>query len=164
MNILKGKVWKLGDNIDTDLIVSGQYLDAPIEEVVRHVFESVHPGFADEVREGDIIIAGRNFGCGSSRENAPAALKKLGVACIAAESFARIFFRNAIAIGLPLVVCTGVSEIFNEGDEASISFREAIVGNTGSGAKREGEAFSDEIISIVENGGILEKLKAGRKQ
>jgi 3-isopropylmalate/(R)-2-methylmalate dehydratase small subunit len=164
MNAINGKVWMLGDNIDTDSIVPGQFLDAPIDEVVKHVFESIKPEFVKEVRPGDVIIAGRNFGCGSSRENAPAALKKLGVACIAAESFARIFFRNALAIGLPLVICKGVPGIFAEGEEARIAFREARVENVKNGSVLEGEAFSDEIIAIVEKGGILEMLKALKKQ
>jgi 3-isopropylmalate/(R)-2-methylmalate dehydratase small subunit len=164
MNAINGKVWMLGDNIDTDSIVPGQFLDAPIDEVVKHVFESIKPEFVKEVRPGDVIIAGRNFGCGSSRENAPAALKKLGVACIAAESFARIFFRNALAIGLPLVICKGVPGIFAEGEEARIAFREARVENVKNGSVLEGEAFSDEIIAIVEKGGIMEMLKALKKK
>lgn len=159
MNDLKGKVWKLGDNIDTDLIVPGQFLDAPIDEVIKHVFEAIRPEFTKEVRAGDIIIAGKNFGCGSSRENAPAALKKLGIACIIADSFARIFFRNSIAIGLPLVVCKGASSIFEEGEEARIVFRDAIIENTSKGERLNGEALSAEILAIIESGGILEMLK-----
>ena len=160
MNEITGKVWKLGDNIDTDAIAPGEYLDAPIEEVVKHVFEHTRPEFAREDQQGDIIVAGRNFGCGSSRENAPAALKELGIGCIAAVSFARIFFRNAIAIGLPVVICKGIPDIFNEGDAAVIDFRNARVRNASTGAELEGERFSDDILSIVESGGILEKLKS----
>ena len=159
MKEMKGKVWKLGNNIDTDLIVPGQYLDAPIEEVVKHVFESILPEFINEVRSSDIIIAGKNFGCGSSRENAPAALQKLGIACIVAESFARIFFRNSIAIGLPVVICKRVTDIFNGGENASVSFRKASVENLNSGVTLQGELPSDDILSIVEKGGILEMLK-----
>jgi len=159
MKEMKGKVWKLGNNIDTDLIVPGQYLDAPIEEVVKHVFESILPEFVKEVRSSDIIIAGKNFGCGSSRENAPAALQKLGIACIVAESFARIFFRNSIAIGLPVVICKRVTDIFNGGENASVSFRKASVENLNSGVTLQGELPSDDILSIVEKGGILEMLK-----
>lgn len=164
MNDLKGRVWKLGDNIDTDLVVPGQFLDAPIDEVIKHVFESIRPEFAKEVRSGDIIIAGRNFGCGSSRENAPAALKKLGIACVVAESFARIFFRNSIAIGLPLVVCKGASDIFDEGDQASVDFVKAIVENPSKGKKLNGEMLSGDIQAIVESGGILEMLKSIKNQ
>ncbi len=163
MNEIKGKVWKLGNNIDTDLIAPGQYLDAPMDEVAKHVFESIRPEFAKEVHKGDILIAGRNFGCGSSRENAPEALKKLGIGCIVAESFARIFFRNSIAIGLPVVICHNISSVFNEGEIASIDFRQACIQNISKGVEIHGETFSDEILSIVESGGILEKIKQNRK-
>jgi 3-isopropylmalate dehydratase small subunit len=164
MSQVKGKIWKLGDNIDTDVIVSGQYLDAPIDEVIRHVLESIRPEFVKEVKKGDIIVAGKNFGCGSSRENAPAAIQKLGIACIVAESFARIFFRNSIAIGLPVVICKDVTGIFNEGERAVIEFRKAHVENLNSGAALQGELLSDEILSIVEKKGILEMLKCIRKK
>ncbi len=160
MNDLRGKVWRLGDNIDTDLVVPGTYLDAPIDEVIKHVFEAIRPEFAKEVRAGDIIVAGRNFGCGSSRENAPVALKKLGIACIVADSFARIFFRNSIAIGLPLVVCKGASGILEEGEEARIVFGEAIVENPSRGKSLKGESLSGDIRTIIESGGILEVLKS----
>jgi 3-isopropylmalate/(R)-2-methylmalate dehydratase small subunit len=163
--MMEGIVWKLGDNIDTDLIVPGQYLDAPIEEATRHVFESIKPGFSSRVKQGDIIIGGKNFGCGSSRENAPAAIKKLGIACIAAESFARIFFRNAIAIGLPVVICRDISTHFSEGDRARISFRAALIENLETGSKIQGKPFPDEILALLEKGGIMEMLKAdGKKQ
>ena len=164
MDELKGRVWKFGNNIDTDLIVPGQYLDAPMDEVVKHVFESIRPNFAEDVRRGDIIVAGRNFGCGSSRENAPAALQNLGIGCIVAESFARIFFRNAIAIGLPVVICGGVTGIFSDGDHARVAFGEARVENLKSGAVLQGDPLSPEILDIVEKGGMLEMLKALGKQ
>jgi 3-isopropylmalate dehydratase small subunit len=163
MKEIKGKVWILGDNISTDLIAPGQYLDAPIDEVAKHVFESHLPEFVSEVCSGDIIVAGRNFGCGSSRENAPEALKKLGISCIAAESFARIFFRNAIAIGLPVVICRGVAGLFKRGETAAVDFREARVKNVTSGATLQGDLFTADILSIVESGGILEKLKLIKK-
>jgi 3-isopropylmalate dehydratase small subunit len=160
MRELKGRVWKFEDNVNTDLIAPGQYLDAPIDEVINHTFENIRPEFVKEVHKGDILIAGTNFGCGSSRENAPEALKKVGVECIVAESFARIFFRNAIAIGLPVVICRGVSSSVNDGDIVSVDFREAIVKNVSTGVECQGEVFPDEIQSIIESGGILEKLKS----
>lgn len=163
MNTIEGRVWKFGDSIDTDLIVPGQYLDAPVDEAAKHALESIRPDFAREVRNGDILVAGKNFGCGSSRENAPIVLQKLGVGCIVAESFARIFFRNAIAIGLPLVTCKGAAGIFSEGETARVEFREARVQNPKSGAALQGEPLSGDILAIVEKGGILELLKSARK-
>lgn len=160
MKEMRGKVWKLGHSIDTDLIVPGRYLNAPLEEVKKHVFENMRPEFTTQVGEGDIIVAGGNFGCGSSRENAPEVLKQVGIACIVAESFARIFFRNAIAIGLPVAICPGVADIFKEGDIAVIQFEQAVVLNTQTGMTLQGEPFSKAILDIVENGGILENLKS----
>jgi len=159
MKAIEGKVWTFDDNIDTDLIVPGQYLDAPMEEVVKHVLTSVNPDFVKGVKRGDIIIAGKNFGCGSSRENAPAAIKELGIHCIVAESFARIFFRNAIAIGLPIISCTGVSDAFEDGDIARIDIPKASVENRTKKQSLTAENLSDEMISILNKGGILELLK-----
>lgn len=160
---IEGKAWKLGDAVDTDAIVPGTFLDAPLDEVVKHVFESIKPGFANEVRQGDVLVAGKNFGCGSSRENAPAALQKLGLSCIVAESFARIFFRNAIALGIPLVICPGVCGIVEEGDTLRVDYRAATVENTGTGARLRGEPLPEEVLTIIGKGGILEVLK-GRKK
>ena len=106
-------------------MTSGKYLSLPIEEMKTHVFEAIRPEFASAVRPGEIIVAGKNFGCGSSRENAPAALKALGIGAIVAESFARIFYRNAIALGLPAVACTGVVHLLAEGDEGAVDFTAA---------------------------------------
>ncbi|MDD5668057.1 MAG: 3-isopropylmalate dehydratase [Actinomycetota bacterium] len=160
MELLKGRAWKFGDNMDTDAIVSGRFLDAPVEEAARHVFESIRPGFVDEVREGDVIVAGANFGCGSSRESAPEALKTLGIGCVVAESFGRIFFRNAIAIGLPAMVCAGVSERFNDGDTARVDVEKATVENLASGSSFAAEPLSGEMLLILESGGIMEVLKS----
>ncbi len=159
MKPFEGRVWKFGDNIDTDLIVPGQYLDAPMEEVVKHVLVSVNPDFVKEVKKGDVIVAGKNFGCGSSRENAPAAIKELGISCIVAESFARIFFRNAVAIGLPIISCAGVHDAFENGDVARIGIPEASVENRTKKRALKAETLSDEMISILGRGGILELLK-----
>jgi 3-isopropylmalate/(R)-2-methylmalate dehydratase small subunit len=159
MNLIHGDVWKFGDNIDTDAIVSGQYLDAPLEEVVQHVFESINARFSKDVKMGDIIVTGKNFGCGSSRENAPAALKKLGISCIIAGSFARIFYRNAIAIGLPVITSHDAFACFSEGDHAKINLIEACIENTTNGIKISANPLSDEIYRIIEKGGILNLLK-----
>jgi 3-isopropylmalate/(R)-2-methylmalate dehydratase small subunit len=159
MEIIEGRVWMFGNNIDTDAIVPGQYLDAPIVEAVKHVLESVNPNFAKEVKEGDIIVAGRNFGCGSSRENAPAAIKELGIRCIVAESFGRIFFRNAIAIGLPLLNCSGISEKFEEGDRALVRLSDAKVENKTRKFTIDAVPLSEEMLNILNKGGMLALLK-----
>jgi 3-isopropylmalate/(R)-2-methylmalate dehydratase small subunit len=159
MEIMEGRVWRFGNNIDTDVIVPGQYLDAPMDVVVKHVLESVNPDFVKEVREGDIIVAGKNFGCGSSRENAPAAIKELGIGCIVAESFGRIFFRNAIAIGLPLLNCSGISEKFKEGDRALVRLSEAKVENKTRDLTIDAIPLSEEMLNILNRGGMLALLK-----
>ncbi len=107
---IEGKAWKLGDAVDTDAIVPGTFLDAPLDEVVKHVFESIKPGFANEVRQGDVLVAGKNFGCGSSRENAPAALQKLGLRASSPNRSRASLLRNAIALGIPLVICPVYAE------------------------------------------------------
>jgi 3-isopropylmalate dehydratase small subunit len=115
MEVIRGRVWKVGDQVNTDLITPGQYLTAPLEEVKKHVLEAINPRFAQEARGGDILVAGKNFGCGSSRESAPSALKAQGISAVVAESFARIFFRNAVAIGLAVVPCPGISSLLKSG-------------------------------------------------
>lgn len=159
MKEILGKVWIFQDNIDTDLIVPGQYLDAPLQEIARHVLESIRPEFARDVVKGDIIITGKNFGCGSSRENAASALKKLGIGCIVAESFGRIFFRNAVAIGLPVLTCKNITKYFFDGDSAAIQIDQAIIRNMANNTTMTGDPLSGEMISILEKGGILEFLK-----
>lgn len=159
MKVISGKVWRFQDNIDTDLIVPGQYLDAPLQEIARHVLESIRPEFAGEVAKGDIIVAGKNFGCGSSRENAASALKELGIGCVVAESFGRIFFRNAMAIGLPVLTCSDVTRHFSDGDSAIIQIDGAVIRNLSNNAVMAGDRLSGEMAAILEKGGILEYLK-----
>jgi 3-isopropylmalate/(R)-2-methylmalate dehydratase small subunit len=159
MDSINGDIWKFGDNIDTDVIVSGQYLDAPLEEVIQHVFESVNARFVKDVKQGDIIVAGKNFGCGSSRENAPAALKKLGISGIIAESFARIFFRNSIAIGLPVITSPDAFGCFSEGEHAQINLPEARIENTTKSIMVSANKLTDEVLRIIAKGGILNVLK-----
>jgi 3-isopropylmalate/(R)-2-methylmalate dehydratase small subunit len=156
---LRGRVWKFGDHIDTDVMTSGKYLNLPMEEIKRHVFEAIRPKFFEEVKPGDIIVAGRNFGSGSSRETAPAALKALGIGAVVAESFARIFYRNAIAIGLPAIVCPNVGELFNDGDEAEVSFTNGKIINRASKNSFDFAPFPDEMLRILECGGIEGLLK-----
>jgi 3-isopropylmalate dehydratase small subunit len=156
---LRGRVWKFGDHIDTDVMTSGKYLNFPMDEMKTHVFEAIRPEFSGTVKNGDILVAGRNFGCGSSRETAPAALKALGVGAVIAESFARIFYRNAIAIGLPAIACPGVSGLFNDGDDGEVSFADRKVIHTASGKTLGFQPFPDEMLRVLECGGIEALLK-----
>ncbi len=157
---LVGRVWKLGDDISTDLLAPGPYAVAPLEERKRHVLESVRPEFAKEVRPGDVVVAGRNFGCGSSRETAPEGLQALGVACVVAESFARIFFRNSVALGLPAIPCPGVSRMFEDGDLVEVVVAEARVHNLRTGETARGQPLPPVMLEILEAGGVLELLRA----
>jgi 3-isopropylmalate/(R)-2-methylmalate dehydratase small subunit len=157
--ILKGKVWQFGDNVTTDYMAPGFAMDYPWEERKKFILH-IHKHFAEDFQTGDMIVAGSNFGCGSSREIAPVDLKRLGVGCIVAESFARIFFRNCIAIGLPVLPCIGVSGIFEEGDILEIDFENAEVKNPKTGKVLSGSQLSPELINIVKHGGILPLLES----
>jgi 3-isopropylmalate dehydratase small subunit len=156
---LRGRVWRFGDHIDTDVMTSGKVLNLPMEEMKTHVFEAVRPEFSREVRQGDIIVAGRNFGCGSSRETAPAALKALGVGAVVAESFARIFYRNAIAIGLPAIACPGASGMLEDGDEAEVNFADGKLISRANAKALPFEPFPEEMLKVLECGGIEALLK-----
>jgi len=156
---MKGRVWKFGDNIDTDAITPGKYMSAPEPELRKHVLEVINPKFAREVKPGDFIVAGNNFGCGSSRESAPAALKTLGVAAIVAESFARIFFRNAIAIGLPALTCPGVSSLFADGDELELDLVSGKITNLTRGKTVYAQPLPEQMLEVLSQGGILPLLK-----
>ena len=129
----KGRVWMFGNNVDTDVICAGRFINSPLDEMKKHVFESVRPEFAATAKPGDVIVAGAWFGSGSSRETAPAAIKALGIAAVVAESFSRNFYRNAIAIGLPAIACPGVGSLFNEGDTARINFKTGTITHAASG-------------------------------
>jgi 3-isopropylmalate dehydratase small subunit len=161
---ISGKVWKFESNIDTDLLAPAKYLELPLEEVAKHTLESIRPEFASQVAKGDIIIAGENFGCGSSREQAVGVLKELGVGCIVANSVARIFFRNAIAVGLPTLICKNVDEYFNDGDTAQIEIETAVIRNLANNLTITGEPLSAEIIGILKEGGIMEYLQKKVKE
>ena len=156
MEPVTGKVWKFGDDINTDLIAPGRYMSSPVDEQKKHVLELKNPRFPSEVQPGD-IIGGENFGCGSSREEAPAVLKACGIAAVIAESFARIFFRNAIAIGLPVVTCSGVSGAFSEGDIITLDLDAATV--KGEGKTLPCDVFPPEVKAILEKGGVLPMLQ-----
>lgn len=162
LKIMRGKVWRFGDNVDTDVITPGIYMDAPMEEMKKHVLEAMNPRFPREVQPGDVIIAGKNFGCGSSRETAPNAIQALGVAAVVAASFGRIFFRNAIAIGLPIITCPQAAEHFQEGEEAELDIPQALVKNLTQDSTHSGEVLAGEILDILSTGGILAWLKSRR--
>ncbi len=155
---IKGKVWKFGDNVDTDVMAPWHSLGEPWEER-RKVILHHRPGFVDQVEPGDIIVAGENWGCGSSRENAPANLKELGLGAVLAESFGRIYFRNAIAIAFPNVACPGVHEAFDEGDELELDLETATVKNLTKNTVLTGQPYTGEMIKIIKKGGLMNVLK-----
>lgn len=152
---LPSNVWKFGNDIDTDAIIPGKYLtiNKP-EELAKHAFEGVRPEFARSIKDGDIIVAGFNFGCGSSREHAPLALKGAKVKCIIAKSFARIFFRNAINIGLPLLECPDTDKI-EEGDHIEVDFGSGLITNTTKNQKYQATPLPDFVRGIVDAGGLI---------
>ncbi len=152
---LPSNVWKFGNDIDTDAIIPGKYLtiNKP-EELAKHAFEGVRPEFASGVKDGDIIVAGFNFGCGSSREHAPLALRGAKVKCIIASSFARIFFRNSINIGLPLLECADTDKI-EEGDHIEVDFESGIITNTTKHETYQATPLPDFVRGIVEAGGLI---------
>jgi 3-isopropylmalate/(R)-2-methylmalate dehydratase small subunit len=152
---LSSNVWKFGDDIDTDAIIPGKYLtiNKP-DELAKHAFEGIRPEFARGIKEGDVIVAGFNFGCGSSREHAPLALKGAKVKCIIAKSFARIFFRNAINIGLPLLECPDTDKI-EEGDSIEVDFRSGVITNTSKNEIYNATPLPDFVRGIVDEGGLI---------
>jgi len=159
MKKIKGRVRKFGPNIDTDIITPGDVLQLPIGEMKKHAFSPIHPEFYKTIKEGDIIVAGSNFGCGSSREQATAVVKRLGIRFIVCESMARIYFRNCIGLGLYPILSKGVSQIFNEGDEIEIDLEKGKVKNLRTGKTASFEPLSGTLLEILEAGGILSILK-----
>ncbi|MEM2994851.1 MAG: 3-isopropylmalate dehydratase small subunit [Candidatus Bathyarchaeia archaeon] len=159
--IVKGKVWKFGDNINTDLIIAGKYkydtLD--MKEMAKHAFEAIRPEFAKLAKEGDIIVAGRNLGAGSSREQAPLVLKALGIKTIVAESFARIFFRNAINSGLLALECNGISTAVDEGDVIQINLTTGTIENTTKKVTLKFKPLPKLFLDIFNEGGLVPYVK-----
>lgn len=153
MEKIHGKVWKFGDNIDTDVIIPGRYLRTfSLDDLAAHVMEGVDPDFAKNVQKGDIVVARENFGCGSSREQAPVALKHAGVSAIVAKSFARIFYRNAVNIGLPVII----SEInVSNGDVLKIDLKEGTIKNKTTGESFKIEPFKKFMLEILKDGGLV---------
>ena len=158
---IEGRVWTLGKDVDTDQIISGKYLTIiDPEELKKHVFEIALPEFAGQARAGDIIVADENLGCGSSREHAPQALRAIGVGAIVAESFARIFFRNAINLGLPAIEAGGVRALFEAGDTARIDMRGGTITNVRTGRSVRFPPLPQHLLDLLEAGGLVEKVRA----
>lgn len=161
--IFQGKVWKFGDNIDTDLIIPARYLNVSNgSELAKSCFIDVRPDFAGNVSAGDVLIAGRNFGCGSSREHAPLAIKKAGVSVIIAVSFARIFYRNAFNIGLPLLESEEADEEISEGDHVFVDLSTGEIKNIGSGKTFYAHPVPDFMRRLIEAGGLVEYIRRSK--
>ena len=152
------RAWVLGDDVDTDAIVPGRYMKFGIEEIAPHCLEALLPAFAGTVKPGDVVVGGRNFGAGSSREQAPAALKHLGVAALVAESFAGLFYRNALNLGLPAVVCAQAKRI-RDGDKLRVSFEDGRIANLTSGETLQCEPIPAHLMDMVRDGGLLAHLE-----
>ncbi|MCI2106309.1 MAG: 3-isopropylmalate dehydratase small subunit [Intestinimonas sp.] len=155
------KVYQYGNNVDTDVIIPARYLNAPDEKsLASHCMEDIDPDFAGSVEPGDIIVGGANFGCGSSREHAPLAIKSCGVRCVIAASFARIFYRNSINIGFPILECPEAVASIHAGDQVTVDFSTGIIKNETTGRTFQAAPFPAFINGIIESGGLLKSLKA----
>ena len=156
MENAKGRVFKFGDNVDTDVIIPARYLNSSDpKELALHCMEDIDADFVNKVTTGDIIVATKNFGCGSSREHAPIAIKAAGVSCVIAETFARIFYRNAINIGLPIVECKEAADDIAEGDVISVDFASGLITNETTGKTYQGQAFPPFMQKIIDCEGLV---------
>lgn len=159
--IAKGKVHKFGDNVDTDVIIPARYLNKSDEAwLASHCMEDIDKDFVKNVQKGDIIVAEKNFGCGSSREHAPISIKAAGVSCVIAETFARIFYRNAINIGLPIIECKEASENIEAGDEVEIDFDSGVIVNKTKNQSYQGQAFPEFMQKIIKAEGLMNYINA----
>lgn len=164
MELIKGRVWKFGDNVNTDVIYPGKYLPlTDPEEMAQHAFENVYPNFVKQVKPGDIIVAGRYFGCGSSREQAATCLKYVGIACVIAESFARIYYRNAINQGLPILICPGVPKRVDGGQILQVDLGQGLVKNLSTAETLEAMPLPQFVLEILNSGGLIPYLKTKLK-
>lgn len=154
-----GKVHKYGDNVDTDVIIPARHLNtSDHKELASHCMEDIDTEFVKKVKQGDIMVSGENFGCGSSREHAPIAIKASGIDCVIAKTFARIFYRNAINIGLPILECPEASEKIQDGDEVSIDFDSGVITNETKGETYQALPFPDFIKDIMAKGGLIAQI------
>ena len=160
--ITNGKVHKYGDNIDTDVIIPARYLNtADHKELSAHCMEDIDKDFVNKVKAGDIIVGGANFGCGSSREHAPIAIKNSGISCVIAATFARIFFRNSINIGLAILECPEASEKICDGDEVSVDFDTGVITNITKNESYKAEPFPEFVKNIIDSDGLINSIKKG---
>jgi 3-isopropylmalate/(R)-2-methylmalate dehydratase small subunit len=156
----QGKVFKYPDNVDTDVIIPARYLNSSdAKELAQHCMEDIDADFVNKVKAGDVMVAGWNFGCGSSREHAPLVIKTCETGCVIAKSFARIFYRNAINIGLPILECPEAAEEISAGDEVSVDFTTGVITDITTGKTYKAQPFPEFIQNIIEKGGLLKSLK-----
>jgi 3-isopropylmalate/(R)-2-methylmalate dehydratase small subunit len=153
---ISGRVWKYGDNVDTDAIIPARYLNVSTpEELAKHCMEDIDAAFAGSVQEGDVIVGGENFGCGSSREHAPLAIKGSGVYCVVAKSFARIFYRNAINMGLPILECAEAADSTRKGDQLTVDLSAGTVVNERTGETFQTTPFPPFVLAVIDAGGLV---------
>ena len=160
----RGHVFKYGDNVDTDVIIPARYLNSfDPQELASHAMADIDPEFAEKVQEGDLIVAKKNFGCGSSREHAPLCLKTAGVSCVIAETFARIFYRNAINIGLPIIECPQAAQEIEAGDEVEVDFDSGMIYDRTKGTQYQGQAFPEFMQKLIAAGGLVSYTNSRKK-
>ena len=160
-----GRVFKYGDNVDTDVIIPARYLNtSDPKELAAHCMEDIDLDFAKKVQEGDIIVANKNFGCGSSREHAPIAIKESGISCVRASTFARIFYRNAINIGLPILECDQAVKSIEAGDKLEVNFDTGVIKNLTKNEEYQGEAFPEFMQKIINSNGLIGYIKNSQEK
>ena len=160
-----GRVFKYGDNVDTDVIIPARYLNtSDPKELAAHCMEDIDLDFAKEVQEGDIIVANKNFGCGSYREHAPIAIKESGISCVIASTFARIFYRNAINIGLPILECDQAVKSIEAGDKLEVNFDTGVIKNLTKNEEYQGEAFPEFMQKIINSNGLIGYIKNSQEK
>ena len=159
MKAAHGSVFKYGDNVDTDVIIPARYLNTSSHsELAAHCMEDIDKDFVKNVKQGDIMVAEKNFGCGSSREHAPIAIKASGVSCVIASTFARIFYRNSINIGLPILECEEAAKDIKDGDTVSVNFDTGVITNDTTGKTYQAEPFPEFIQNIIAKGGLINSI------
>lgn len=157
----RGKVFRYKDNVDTDVIIPARYLNTSVpEELAKHCMEDIDKDFVNNVKQGDIIVADKNFGCGSSREHAPIAIKASGISCVIASTFARIFYRNSINIGLPIIECEEAVKGISAGDVVSVDFDTGVITNETTGKTFKGEPYPEFMQNIIKAGGLIPYINA----